>query len=170
MQQHPPTTDLGERIRQVVEAPLHPAALAAAVCTAIGEQFELYADHEARRNADEGQPITVSVWQEGTATAYRRAATQMRDLARRLTATPEGSGLWRQAVTATPEPYREFFRQLTDAEGSAMAQAGMPLGPTLAYARLWEQHIWPAMVADLDDLIRQHGGTIAERTTAGQPA
>ncbi|MBC9000445.1 hypothetical protein [Micromonospora aurantiaca (nom. illeg.)] len=170
--QQQPTTDLGARIRAAVDAPLHPAALAATVCTAIAEQFELYALHEgktAKRHRDAGS-ASGAAHHDGTATAYTRAATQMRDLARRLTAAPADTGLWAKAITTTPEPYREFFRQLTDAEGSALAQAGMPLEPTITYVALWEQHIWPAIVADLDELIREHGGAIAARIDAGQPA
>lgn len=153
-------TDLGERIRQAVDAPLHPAALAAAVCTVIADQFELYANHEARaarRNADAGQPIPA-VKGEGVATAYRRAATQMRDLTRMLTARPADPGPWKRAIDATPDGYRDFLARLTRVEGLVLTDAGVPLDPMVAYTRVWQQEIWPELVEQLDDLIRAQGG------------
>ncbi|MEU6025347.1 hypothetical protein [Micromonospora sp. NPDC047134] len=78
--------------------------------------------------------------------------------------------LWAKAIRVTPETYREFFRQLTDAEGSALADVGVPLEPMRRYAHLWERHIWPAIITDLDTLVQQHGGTVAARALEGQPA
>ncbi|MFG2064489.1 hypothetical protein ACGFIK_24070 [Micromonospora sp. NPDC048871] len=38
------------------------------------------------------------------------------------------------------------------------------------YAHLWERHIWPAIITDLDTMVQQHGGTVAARALEGQPA
>lgn len=45
-----------------------------------------------------------------------------------------------------------------------------PLEPMRRYAHLWERHIWPAIITDLDTMVQQHGGTVAARALEGQPA
>ncbi|MEU7802719.1 hypothetical protein AB0B10_26005 [Micromonospora arborensis] len=168
----PATTDLDAVVRSIVNAPLPPAVLAAGICTAIGNQLATYAAYEdsAGIRARAAGETEKAISHEGTGRAYTRAATQMCDVARRLTARPAAPGRWQAALAATPASYRELIRDLTDDEGAALAQCGVPFEQILRFGQLWEAHIWPELVKDLDGRVDAHGGTVPARTAQELPA
>lgn len=156
-----PTTDLDATVRFMVDPQLAPAVMAAGVCTAIGNQFAAYAAYEssASGRARAAGDAEKATFHEGTRRAYTRAATQMRDAARRLTGRPDGAGRWQAALAATPAPYGQLIRDLTDDEGAALAQCGVPMEPIARFGDRWRSQVSPGLVEALNQLITACGGS-----------
>ncbi|MEU7802576.1 hypothetical protein AB0B10_25285 [Micromonospora arborensis] len=151
------TSDLGPVVHTTVAAPLHPAALAAAICTALGGQLTFYADNNEQAGLGASAVCRADAETgEGGPTACRRAATQLHELAQLLIAQPENSSLWRRAIALTPETYWRFLQYLGAAD------------PRLRYDHIWAQYIWPAIVAELNEIVTAHGAAIAARINTGQ--